>query len=50
MTADRPHDADTPADTASADAYLLQDVPDDPARLLRERLLLQYLRRHGRLH
>lgn len=32
------------------DAYLLQQVPDDPGRLLRERLMLQYLRRHGRLH
>ena len=29
--------------------YLLRQVPDDPAGLLRERLMLQYLRRHGRL-
>jgi Ca-activated chloride channel family protein len=29
--------------------YLLRQVPDDPAGLLRERLLLQYLRRHGQL-
>ncbi len=35
---------------AAADAQLLQQVPDDPSRLLRERLMLQYLRRHGRLH
>jgi Ca-activated chloride channel family protein len=35
---------------ATADAYLLQQVPDDPGRLLRERLMLQYLRRHGELH
>mgnify|MGYP006285107361 CR=1 FL=1 len=35
---------------AVADAYLLQQVPDDPGRLLRERLMLQYLRRHGQLH
>jgi Ca-activated chloride channel family protein len=35
---------------AAADAYLLRQVPDDPGRLLRERLMLQYLRRHGRLH
>jgi Ca-activated chloride channel family protein len=34
----------------AADAYLLQQVPDDPARLLRERLMLQYLRRHGQLY
>lgn len=34
----------------AADAYLLREVPDDPGRLLRERLLLQYLRRHGQLH
>ena len=35
---------------AAGDAYLLQQVPDDPSRLLRERLMLQYLRRHGRLY
>jgi Ca-activated chloride channel family protein len=29
--------------------YLLRQVPDDPAGLLRERLMLQYLRRHGQL-
>lgn len=29
--------------------YLLRQVPDDPAGLLRARLLLQYLRRHGQL-
>lgn len=35
---------------AEADAYLLRQVPDEPGRLLRERLMLQYLRRHGQLH
>jgi len=29
--------------------YLLRQVPDDPAGLLRERLLMQYLRRHEQL-
>ena len=29
---------------------LLRQVPDDPAGLLRERFMLQYLRRHGRLY
>jgi Ca-activated chloride channel family protein len=29
--------------------YLLRQVPDDPAGLLRERLMLQYLRRHEQL-
>lgn len=43
-------DADEAQADAAADAYLLQQVPDDPGRLLRERLMLQYLRRHGRLH
>jgi hypothetical protein len=35
---------------AEADAYLLRQVPDEPGRLLRERLMLQYLRRHDQLH
>jgi Ca-activated chloride channel family protein len=39
---------DDPAAAAAID-YLLRQVPDDPARLLRERLMLQYLRRHGQL-
>jgi Ca-activated chloride channel family protein len=46
---DRSQDPSAAAD-AAADAYLLQQVPDDPGRLLRERLMLQYLRRHGQLH
>lgn len=29
---------------------LLRQVPDDPAGLLRERFMLQYLRRHGQLY
>jgi Ca-activated chloride channel family protein len=37
-------------ETSTTDAYLLRQVPDDPAGLLRERLMLQYLRRHGQLH
>jgi Ca-activated chloride channel family protein len=32
-----------------ANDLLLRQVPDDPAGLLRERLMLQYLRRHGQL-
>jgi Ca-activated chloride channel family protein len=32
-----------------ANDMLLRQVPDDPAGLLRERLMLQYLRRHGQL-
>jgi Ca-activated chloride channel family protein len=41
-----------PEDTASAQDpvdYALRQVPDDPSGLLRERLMLQYLRRHGQL-
>jgi Ca-activated chloride channel family protein len=45
-----PADASTVDAEQSADAYLLRQVPDDPGRLLRERLMLQYLRRHGQLH
>lgn len=37
------------AATAASIDYLLRQVPDDPAGLLRERLMLQYLRRHGQL-
>jgi Ca-activated chloride channel family protein len=39
---------DDAAGAASID-YLLRQVPDDPAGLLRERLMLQYMRRHGQL-
>jgi len=37
------------AGTPSPADYLLRQVPDDPAGLLRARLLMQHLRRHGRL-
>jgi Ca-activated chloride channel family protein len=46
----RPADASATDAEQAADAYLLRQVPDDPGRLLRERLMLQYLRRHGQLH
>jgi Ca-activated chloride channel homolog len=49
-TEDPGADAELPSADAVADGYLLQQVPDDPGRLLRERLMLQYLRRHGELH
>jgi Ca-activated chloride channel family protein len=41
---------DPQSQPSAADAYLLRQVRDDPSRLMRERLLLQYLRRHGQLH
>ncbi len=41
---------DEDAQVDDVDAYLLRQVPDEPGRLLRERLLLQYLRRHGQLY
>jgi Ca-activated chloride channel family protein len=39
-----------PTQRATAADALLRQVPDDPGGLLRERFMLQYLRRHGQLY
>jgi Ca-activated chloride channel family protein len=49
-TTTTPHPEQAIRDKLGVADVLLRQVPDDPSGLLRERLLLQYLRRHGRLY